>query len=262
MFPTDTPRMKVTILGTGTSQGVPVIGCDCDVCASGDPRDKRLRTAAHLQSGGLSVAIDAGPDFRQQMLRANVPDLNAVLLTHEHNDHIIGLDDVRAYNFRQWKKMPVYGSPRTLAEVRKRFAYVFDENPYPGAPMIELIPIVASHPFFIGKLHIEPILIQHGNMPVLGYRFGDFTYLTDVKTIAADEKKKVFGSKVLIINALHHEMHHSHLNLEEALSLIEELKPQQTYLTHMSHRMGFHEAVSKTLPSGVALAYDGLEILV
>jgi phosphoribosyl 1,2-cyclic phosphate phosphodiesterase len=254
--------LKITILGSGTSQGVPVIGCDCEVCTSAGPRDQRLRVAILISRGGVNIAVDAGPDFRQQMLRAGVKSLDAVLLTHEHNDHIIGLDDVRPFNFMQWKKMPVFATPQVQAEVRKRFAYIFEKNPYPGSPMLELRTISKAENFEVSGINITPIEVLHGELPVMGFRLGDFTYLTDVKTIAEDQKAKARHSKVLVLNALHHKTHHSHLNLREALAMIEDLAPEQAYLTHISHRMGLHAAVSKTLPKNVALAYDGLEIQV
>jgi len=257
-----TAPLKITILGSGTSQGVPVIGCDCEVCTSSDPRDQRLRVAILISRGNVNIAVDAGPDFRQQMLRAGVKNLGAVLLTHEHNDHIIGLDDVRPFNFMQGGKMPVFATPRVQSEVRTRFAYIFDENPYPGSPMLELHTISKQAAFDVKGVNITPIEVLHGPLPVMGFRVGDFTYLTDVKTIAEDQREKARHSKVLVLNALHHKVHHSHLNLQEALAMIEDLAPEQAYLTHMSHRMGLHETVSKALPKNVALAYDGLEILV
>lgn len=241
---------------------MPVIGCECKVCTSADPRDQRLRVAILISQEGVNIAVDTGPDFRQQMLRAGVKNLDAVLLTHEHNDHIIGLDDVRPFNFMQWKKMPVFATPEVQAQVRKRFAYVFEKNPYPGAPMLELRTISKAADFQVGGINITPVEVLHGNLPVMGFRVGDFTYLTDVKTIAEDQKQKARHSKVLVLNALHHNVHHSHLNLQEALAMIEDLAPQQAYLTHMSHRMGLHGEVSRMLPENVALAYDGLEILV
>ena len=253
--------MTVTILGTGTSQGVPVIGCDCLVCRSDDPRDKRLRTAALLQAGGQHIAIDCGPDFRQQILRTGIHSLDAILLTHEHNDHIIGLDDVRPFNFMNWSDMPVYATGRVLSELRRRFAYVFDEHPYPGAPMIQLREISKEHPFSVGGLRVTPVEVMHGRLPVLGFRVGAFAYLTDVRTISEAEMEKLYDLDVLVLSALHHREHHSHLNLEQALALIERLQPQRAYLTHMSHRMGRHAEINPTLPSGVELGYDGLQIV-
>ena len=249
--------MRIAFLGTGTSQGVPVIGCDCPVCRSADPRDQRLRTALLVEYGSTRIAIDAGPDFRQQMLRAKVSELHAVLLTHEHNDHIIGLDDVRPFNFRQGKNMPIYALPRVLAEVRTRFAYVFDADPYPGAPRLELIPLDPFEPFRIGDLPIQPFPVGHGNMDVLGFRFGPFTYITDMKTLSAESREIIRGTEVLVINALHHRPHYSHLNLEEALEFIAEVRPREAYLTHISHSMGRYEDIAPQLPAGVFLAEDG-----
>lgn len=206
------------------------------------------------------MAIDVGPDFRQQMLRAGVKDLQAILITHEHNDHIIGLDDVRPFNFRNWENMPIYATKRVQAELKHRFGYVFEKNPYPGAPMLQLHTISKDGDFEVGGFSVRPIELLHGHLPVLGFRIGDFTYLTDMKTISEVELRKVEGSKILVLNALHHKEHHSHLNLEQALTLIEKLQPEQAYLTHMSHRMGLHEEICKKLPPKVALAYDGLEL--
>lgn len=247
-------------MGTGTSQGVPVIGCDCEVCQSSDPRDQRLRSAILLSTTTDSVAIDCGPDFRQQMLRAKVQKLDAILLTHEHNDHIIGLDDVRPFNFMNRSDMPVYATERVQQEVMKRFAYIFAASPYPGAPMVKLVGMNKNTPFRIGSLPVIPIEVQHGRMPVLGFRFGDFTYITDMKSIAQQEFQKLKGTKTLVINALHHSEHHSHLNLKEALEFIEQVQPEQAFLLHISHRMGLYREVQPKLPSNVQLAYDGLEV--
>lgn len=204
--------------------------------------------------------MDCGPDFRQQMLRAGVHKLDAILLTHEHNDHIIGLDDVRPFNFRSGNDMPIYATPAVIEELYGRFSYVFAENPYPGAPRIHLAPILDLSPFFIGKTIIQPIQVFHGKLPVLGYRFGDFTYITDMKTIPEAEMEKLEGTRVLVVNALHHRKHYSHLNLEEALEFITRIQPESAYLTHISHSMGQYTEVSRDLPQGVYLAYDGLQL--
>ncbi|MCS6928009.1 MAG: MBL fold metallo-hydrolase [Saprospiraceae bacterium] len=256
---TQADRLKLTLLGTGTSQGVPVIGCECPVCTSTDPRDQRLRSAALLTYGHTNILIDAGPDLRQQMLRARVRHLDAILLTHEHNDHVIGLDDVRPFNFSSGKPMAVYAQARVAEVVRFRFAYVF-ESPGPGLPRIELHPIDVNTPLYINGLHIQPIGIWHGNLPILGFRFGEFTYLTDVKRIEAEELTKIKGTRFLIINALRRRAHPTHLTLEEALALIEEIKPEHAWLTHVSHELGLARDVSAHLPPGVSLGYDGLEI--
>ncbi len=252
--------MTFTFLGTGTSQGVPIIGCNCEVCTSSDPRDNRLRTSLLVSHEGKNVVIDAGPDFRQQMLRAKVKSLEAVVLTHEHNDHIIGLDDVRPFNFLQNRHMPLFGTASVLAEVKQRFAYIFAENPYPGAPMIQPVEINNDEAFRVAGIPFQPIEVMHGGLPVTAFRIGDFAYITDMKTIADGEKLKLRGVKTLVVNALHLDWHHSHLNLEEALAFIEIIQPEQAYLTHLSHRMGLHEERSKLLPKGVGLAWDGLTL--
>ena len=252
--------MKIILLGTGTSQGVPVIGCDCEVCRSDDPRDQRLRVAVLVRVGDLEFVIDAGPDFRQQMLRAGSAELDAVLLTHEHNDHIIGLDDVRPYIFRQERPMPVYCSQRVATELQNRFAYAFASNPYPGAPSFDLHITDGKDSIKLHQHDIQIIHYLHGKLPVQGYRIGNFAYLTDIKTLPEEELPKLQGLDVLIISALHHSRHHSHANLEEALAMIERIRPRQSYLTHLSHQMGKHAEISKTLPAGVAIGYDGLEL--
>lgn len=251
--------MKLTLLGTGTSQGVPVIGCDCEVCMSSDPRDQRLRSSALLSDGDTNIIIDAGPDFRQQMLRARVRHVNGILLTHEHNDHVIGLDDVRPFNFSSGRPMAVYALPRVAGQVHRRFEYVFGE-PIPGAPRIELISLDKDTPFHIGSINIQPVEIMHGRMPILGFRFADLTYLTDVKMVSAIEKEKIRGTKYLITSALHHNQHPVHMNLEEALAFIADVSPERAWLTHISHHMGLAADMERQLPPGVGLAYDGLEI--
>ncbi|WP_020538306.1 MBL fold metallo-hydrolase [Lewinella cohaerens] len=250
--------MEIIFLGTGTSQGIPVIGCSCSVCQSTDPRDNRLRVAVLLRKENQQIVIDAGPDFRQQMLRAGVTDLNAVLLTHEHNDHIIGLDDVRPFIFRQLTPMPIYCDERVAGELQERFAYAFAEDPYPGAPRFELHHTNQKELIQIGDFDIGIIRYFHGRLPIQGYRIGNFAYLTDIKRITDKELEKLDNLQILVISALHHEDHHSHLKLKEALALIERINPQQAYLTHLSHKMGAHQDVEKLLPENVCIAYDQL----
>ncbi|MBW3544664.1 MAG: MBL fold metallo-hydrolase [Bacteroidetes bacterium] len=251
--------MVITFLGTGTSQGVPVIGCTCQVCQSLDFRDKRLRTSLHLQVEGKSLVFDTGPDFRQQMLRQRIHQLDAVIFTHEHKDHTAGLDDVRAYNFRQKKDMPIYGHPRVIKQLKQEFAYAFATHRYPGVPLLEVHEI-GNEPFSIDGTTLLPIEVFHYQLPVLGFRIGDFTYITDANSIADAEKEKIKGSKVLVLNALQQQSHISHFNLQEATALAEELGAEQTYFTHISHRMGLHQEVNPQLPPGISLAYDGLSI--
>lgn len=250
---------RATILGTGTSQGVPIIGCECRVCTSSDPHDNRLRSSVQLVSGDTVVVIDAGPDFRQQMLRARVSRLDAILLTHEHNDHVIGLDDIRPFNHRSGNSLSVYALDRVAGEVKKRFEYVF-ADPIPGLPRVELIPVLPGEPFNIGAIEVLPVGVIHGKLPIVGYRFGDFAYLTDVKYMEDTELDRLEGVKKLVINALQHEWHPTHLSLTEALELIRRVKPEKAWLTHLSHHMGLASEVERTLPPGVSLAYDGLEI--
>lgn len=248
------------MLGSGTSTGVPMIACDCVVCRSADPRDKRLRTSVLIRDGGMQVAIDAGPDFRQQMLRENVRRLDAILLTHQHRDHTGGLDDIRAFNFFQQKPMDIYLTAEVEAAIRKEYHYVFDEKKYPGLPQMRFHTIVNA-PFPIGTMLVKPILVQHLHMPVFGFRIGDFSYITDANSISDDEKEKVAGSEVIILNALRLEKHISHFSLDEAVALLRELHPARGYITHISHQMGLHAEVEKKLPPDIFLAYDGLQIV-
>lgn len=251
--------MKVTFLGTGTSQGVPVIACDCEVCTSPDPRNNRLRSSVLVETDELSLVIDTGPDFRQQMLRAGQQKLDAVIFTHEHKDHIAGLDDIRAFNFKQHRDMDVYANDRVEKALRREFYYVFEELDYPGLPKVRL-NLIENAPFSINGLEITPIEVFHYKLPVFGFRIGDFTYITDAKTIPEAEKEKIKGSKVIVLNALRHHDHLSHFTLKEAIAMMEELQPEQGYFTHISHYLGTHEAVEKDLPNGLNLAYDGLVV--
>tara|TARA_B100000795_G_scaffold104061_1_gene76753 strand:+ start:26548 stop:27324 length:777 start_codon:yes stop_codon:yes gene_type:complete len=253
-------HIKVTFLGTGTSQGIPVIGSKHPVCLSEDSRDKRLRVSILIQWGDKTYIIDCGPDFRQQMLHSHVTKIDAVLITHEHSDHTAGLDDIRPFCFKQGE-IPFYASKEVFAALKKRFGYIFEtENKYPGAPTISQHIISKHSSFVLDQNTITPVEALHNTLPVLGFTMQGFTYLTDVKTMADSEIEKIKGTKNLVINALRQEPHPSHLNLEEALAFIEKVQPQRAYLTHISHLLGFHETVQATLPSHVFLAYDGLTI--
>jgi len=249
--------LKVTFLGTGTSQGVPVIACSCKTCLSGDPRDKRLRTSLLLETGNITIVIDTGPDFRQQMLRENVKRLDAVIFTHEHRDHIAGLDDIRAFNFIQKRPVDIFTEERVLSALRYEYPYIFAEKKYPGIPEIN-IHLIDEEDFTVNGLKIAPIRLMHYKLPVLGFRIGDAAYITDANFISEQEKEKLFGVKYLIINALRKEKHVSHFSLSEAVSLIEEISPKRAYLTHLSHQMGLHDDLEKELPPNIHPAYDGL----
>lgn len=251
--------MKITLLGTGTSQGVPVIGCGCEVCRSLDYRDKRLRTSVHLSVGNQSLVIDTGPDFRQQMLREDIRRLDAVVFTHSHKDHTAGLDDVRAYNFLQKMDMPVYGHAAVLKQLTSEYAYAFGPHRYPGIPQLQLHAIT-DEPFVINETTVTPLPVMHLNMPVNGFRVNDFSYITDANAIPDSTLARLRGTRVLVLNALQREKHVSHFNLEEALVMAGKIGAERTYLTHVSHRMGLHSVVEKELPAGVMLGYDGLSI--
>jgi phosphoribosyl 1,2-cyclic phosphate phosphodiesterase len=251
--------IRVTFLGTGTSQGVPVIGCECSVCKSENQKDNRLRTSVLIESKNKVICIDTGPDFRQQMLAAKVNVLDAVVYTHEHKDHTAGMDDVRAFNFKQKKPMDLFVNEDVEKCLRREFSYAFRENPYPGVPILDLHRI-ENFPFNVHGITITPIQLMHYKLPVFGYRIGDFAYCTDVNYIAPEEKEKLQNLDVLVVTALRKEKHISHFSLEEALVLIQELNPKMAYLTHISHYLGLHDLVSKELPQNVFLAYDGLII--
>ena len=254
-------RIKVTFLGTGTSIGVPVITCDCPVCVSTDQRDKRMRTSAMIEVNGLTFVIDCGPDFRQQMLRQQVMNLDAVVFTHEHRDHIAGLDDVRAFNYVLNKKIDIYGTPRVMEAIRIEFPYIFSESRYFGAPQLTIHPI-DENPFTIMGVEFTPIQVLHEKLPVLGFRVGDFTYITDASYISEQELEKIKGSRVIVLNALRNSKHVSHFSVPEAVETLKKLQPEAAYLTHLSHFVGLHEEVNKKLPDFVRLAYDGLEVVV
>ncbi|MEB2776224.1 MBL fold metallo-hydrolase [Algoriphagus sp. D3-2-R+10] len=251
--------MKVTFLGTGTSQGVPVIGCTCSVCNSLDFRDKRFRTSIHIQIGELSIVIDTGPDFRSQILRAGITELDAVIYTHEHKDHTAGLDDIRPFNFMQQKDMPIFGRHEVLEQIKREFAYIFAGRRYPGVPLVETIEIDET-PFTIEGITITPIPVLHYKLPVLGFRIGDFTYITDANHIPDESLKLIEGTEILVLNALQKESHISHFTLDEAIDMAKKIGAKQTYFTHISHKLGLHQKVDEELPEGTALAYDGLQL--
>lgn len=249
--------MRITFLGTGTSQGVPVIGCKCYGCTSRDPRDQRLRSSILVEADGQVLVVDTGPDFRQQMLRADVTRLDAVLFTHEHRDHIAGLDDIRSFNFIQHSPMDIFAEERVIRALQGGFPYIFAEKKYPGIPQIE-IHSISSSPFRIGEIEIIPVRLMHYRLPVLGFRIRDFAYLTDANLIPEEEKKKLRGVRVLVVNALRREKHISHFTLSEAVALIREIGPEQGYLTHISHQMGRTLDMEKELPQGIQPASDEL----
>lgn len=251
--------MKFTFLGTGTSQGVPVITCTCEVCTSSDKRNNRTRTSLMVQSATTCVVIDTGPDFRQQMLREKVKDLDAVVFTHEHKDHVAGLDDIRPFNYMLGKTIDVYAEERVQAALKNEFAYAFVGHDYPGAPQIRL-QTISEMPFHIGDIPFVPIRVLHKKLPVFGFRIQDFTYITDANFIDENEIEKIKGTKILVLNALRKETHYSHFNLEQAIDIVNLIQPEQAYFTHISHHLGLYETVQQELPSNISLAYDGLSI--
>lgn len=253
--------MQITFLGTGTSQGVPVIGCTCAVCRSLDYRDKRLRVSVQLQVAGRSIIIDSGPDFRQQVLRAQIDHLDAVVFTHEHKDHTGGLDDIRAYNFRQQQDMPIHAEPRVLAQLQQEYAYIFAAHKYPGVPQVALHPITDERAVFeVAGVPFQPIRALHYKLPVLGYRVGNFSYITDANYLSPESLDLMRGSEIIVLNALRHEEHISHFTLQQAVAILEDLAPARGYLTHISHQLGRHRDVEATLPDNIRLAYDGLVV--
>ncbi len=251
--------MRVVFLGTGTSQGVPVIACTCPVCHSADKKDKRLRTSVLIEVENKVIVIDTGPDFRQQMLRAQVKDIDAIFYTHDHKDHIAGLDDVRAFNFVNQRAIDVFLEDRVIPSIKREFSYIFAENKYPGVPQIDLHTI-DTFEFEAAGIKVIPIRAFHYKLPVLGFRINDFTYITDANYIPEEEKEKIIGSQFIVINALRKQKHISHFSLAEAVKLINEFSPRRGYITHISHQMGFHKEVQKELPPNILLAYDELTV--
>ncbi len=258
-YPMTCPPLTITFLGSGTSSGVPMIGCECEVCISTDKKDKRLRPSILVRSESTAIVVDTTPDFRYQMLRENIRAVDAILFTHPHKDHIAGLDDVRAFNFFYRSVMPVYANSLTEEAIKKDFAYAFADTKYPGVPVLSLNTIT-NESFVIGDIPVEPILVWHLKMPVLGFRFGKFTYITDANRIEENEKDKIRGTDTLVLNALRIEPHISHFTLTEAIDLVKELEVPNAYFTHISHQLGLHKEVDGTLPHGIHLAYDGLII--
>lgn len=251
------PPLKITFLGTGTSSGVPLIGCDCAVCTSADPKDNRLRSSILIESATTTLVVDTGPDFRYQMLREKVKKLDAVVFTHPHRDHMAGLDDVRAYNFFQKMPIDIYADSLMESAIRRDFYYAFADTRYPGIPELNLISI-SDEPFIVGDIPVIPVKVWHMKMPVLGFRFGNFTYITDANRIEEEEKNKIRGSEILVLNALRKQQHISHFTLGEAVDMVQELRVPVGYFTHMSHQIGLHADIEAELPDTIHLAWDGL----
>ncbi len=252
--------LKITVLGSGTSQGVPVIACSCAICSSDDKNDKRLRSSLLFSFRGENYVIDSGPDFRQQMLQNNVQSLRGILFTHEHKDHVAGLDDVRAFNYKEGRDMQVYCSERVEEALKREFQYVFSTERYPGIPQININTIENKEFILPCGMLIRPIEVMHYKLPVFGFRIGNFTYITDAKTVSEEEIEKIKGTEVLIVNALHHSEHLSHFNLKEALEFIDKINPKKAYLTHISHLFGKHKDIEKILPPNVFPAFDGMTL--
>jgi len=251
--------MKITFLGTGTSQGIPMIANDDPVCLSDNSKDKRLRSSVMISWGDIRYIIDCGPDFRQQMLRENIKSINGVLFTHEHSDHTAGIDDLRPYTYKMGE-VPIYAQERVIESLKIRFSYIFEtENRYAGAPKLTE-NIIDSTSFTLNGVKVTPLAVMHGKLPITGYRFGNLAYITDLKTMSNEEKKKLEHLEVLVVNALRISPHPTHLNLEEAIKFVNEIQPKRAYFTHISHKLGFHEEVEKTLPENIFLSYDGLEV--
>lgn len=251
--------LTITFLGSGTSSGVPMIGCDCEVCTSSDPRDNRLRSSILVRSAKTTLVVDSTPDFRYQMLRAGVKKLDGIIFTHPHKDHIAGLDDVRAYNFFSRQPMNIYANEMTQMNIIREFPYAFAETKYPGVPEIQ-INSIDQEPFMVGDIEVTPIMVWHMRMPVLGFRFGDFTYITDANQIDAAEQEKIKGSTHMVLNALRHEKHISHFTLNEAIEMVQTLGVPNAWFTHISHQLGLHASIDSRLPQGMHLAYDGLTL--
>ena len=254
------PSLNITFLGTGTSSGVPMIACHCEVCSSSDTKDKRLRSSIMVQSKTTTIVVDTTPDFRYQMLRENVKNVDAILFTHPHKDHVAGLDDIKAFNYFNKKAINVYANELTTKALKNEFYYIFAEHKYPGIPDVNL-HLINDDPFLVGDIMVTPVKVWHLNMPVLGFRFANFTYITDANRIEEEELQKIKGSEILVLNALRQEAHISHFTLQQAIDLANNLQIPQTYFTHISHQLGLHNTITEILPAGKNLAYDGLQLL-